>query len=136
MSVKRQWRVMKLRQLSMDESVRAQLIKDIISRKHPTIQLYAWKVRHKGVNLIAEQAFFNRQEAIKDWYMAKRVWENEEPPSGVVIYAWKMCVDDIIKHADGTTLREMKLPRQREMDVVIPPSSIQEDIQRTLQNQS
>lgn len=135
MGVKRQWKVMKLRQLPIEEAVRAQLVKDIIRRKQPVVQLYAWDVHHEGVHLMAKQAFFNQQEALKNWYISKRLWEKEDPPSGVVVYAWKTNVDDITKHAKGTTLREMALPRKREMDVAILPSSIQEDIQQTLQNQ-
>lgn len=136
MGVKRQWKVMKLRQLPIDEDVRAQLVKDIISRKCPAIQLYAWDVHHEGVHLIAKQAFFNQQQALKNWYISKRLWEKESPPAGVVVYAWKTDVDNITKHAKGASLREIALPRKREMDVAILPSSIQEDIQRTLQKQS
>jgi hypothetical protein len=136
MGVKRQWKVMKLRQLPMDESVRGQLIKDIISHKHPSTQLYAWDVHHEGVHLVAKQAFFNRQEAVRNWYVTNKLWEQESPPSGIVVYAWKTDVDNIIKHAKDASVREIQLPRKREMDVAILPSSVQEDIQRTLQNQS
>lgn len=119
----------------MDEEVRGQLIKDIISRKHPAIQLYAWEVHHDGPHLVADQAFFNQQEAIKSWYINNRMWEQADPPAGVVVYSWKSGVDDIVKHAKGASVREMRIPRKREMDVAILPSSVQEDMQRTLKNQ-
>ncbi len=132
MGVKRQWKIMKLRQLPVDESIRAQLVKDIISHKCPVTRLYAWDVYHKGVHLVAKQVFFNQQEAVKDWYISKHLWEKEFPPTGVVVYSWKTGVDDITKHAKGSVLYEMRLPRKREMDVAVLPSSVQKDIQRTL----
>ena len=135
MGVKKQWKVMKLRQLPMNEDTRRQLIKDIISHKQPSARLYAWDVHHEGVNLVAKQAFFNQQDTLKNWYIGNKLWEQESPPSGVVVYSWKTDVDNIVKHTKSASVREIQLPRKREMDVAILPSSTQEDIQQSLKKQ-
>lgn len=131
MGVKRQWKVMKLRSLAINEDTRKRLIHDIISRKKPTISLYAWDV-HNG---IAEEAFFVQRDALRDWYLKQRKWESETESTGVLVHHWKVDVNQLLKHVTKGRVRNAPLAETSDVDVAVMPSSLQLDIQRTLKNQ-
>jgi len=131
MGVKRQWKVMKLRSLSINEDIRKQLIHDIISRKNPTISLYAWNVRDD----IAEEAFFAQRDALRDWYLKNRKWESETESTGVLVHHWKVDANQLLKHVSSGRVRNAPLAENADVDVAVIPSSLQLDMQRTLQKQ-
>ena len=128
MGVKRQWKVMKLRSLSINEDIRKQLIHDIISRKNPTISLYAWDVKDG----IAEEAFFAQRDALRDWYLKNRKWESETESPGVLIHHWKVDANQLLKHVSSGQVRNAPLAENTDVDVAVVPSSLQLDMQRTL----
>jgi hypothetical protein len=128
MGVKRHWKIQKLAQLPLSEETRAQLIQDIMRRKQPHVPVYAWDVS----NGIAQKVFVTKNEAIKDWYVNKRIWEQEAPTCGVLLHSWKVKVDELLQNSKNTKLRNMALPEDAIMDVTVIPSSLQEDIRRTL----
>jgi hypothetical protein len=124
---------MKLAKLPMEEEVRNNIVKDILHYKHPTINLYAWKVSTGG---IAEEAFFSSHAAVKDWYVSQKLWEKDELPKGIVVHTWKTHVEEILHHISDNSVRNITLTENRKIEVAISPSELHEDVQRTLENQS
>jgi hypothetical protein len=131
MGVKRQWKIKKLTELAIDPEVRQQLITDIMRRKSPRIRLYAWDV-HTGT---AKEAFFDQKNAVKNWYVNNRLWEQEECPKGVLLYEWAESIDQILKHSNETHIKNIPISSAQKIHVAISPSSLHEDMQRTLKNQ-
>lgn len=132
MSVKRQWKIMKLAKLPIEEEVRSKIITDILRYKHPSINMYAWKVSSSGV---AEEAFFSPREAVKNWYVSQKLWEKAEIPKGIVVHTWKTQVEEILHHISDNSVRNMTLTENRKIAVAISPSELHEEVQRTLGNQ-
>ena len=130
MGVKRQWKIQKITSLPIAEEVRNQLITDIMRRKKPTIRVCAWDV-HDG---IAEEAFFQQQTAIYDWYTKQRLWEAKTPPKGVLIYEWPVPVDILLRSAEKEKIVKVPVSQERKFHVGISPSSLHEDMQRILAN--
>ena len=122
---------MKLRSLPIHEDTRKQLIHDIISRKNPTISLYAWDVRDG----IAEEAFFAQRDALRDWYLKNRKWETEAESTGVLVHHWKVDTNQLLKHVSDGRVRKAPLAEETDVDVAVVPSALQLDMQRTLQKQ-
>jgi len=133
MSVKRQWKVAKLSQLSIDPGVRRGLIEAVLKRSKKQVMLYAWKV-NSAYNL-AERAFFTQTEALTDWYLINRVWETTQEKPATTLYAWSMRVDDLVKYIQDGELRKVPVTESPDLDVAIIPSDLQEDIQRSLKKQ-
>lgn len=131
MGVKRQWKIKKLSELSIQEDVRQQLITDIMRRKSPQIHLYAWDV-HTNV---AEEAFFDQTSAVKDWYIKNRMWEKEACPLGILLYECAVSIDTLLKHSNASHITHLPLPLAQKIHVAISPSALHEDMQRTLKKQ-
>lgn len=132
MGVKRQWKIQKLTALPIAENVRNELITDIMRRKKPSIRVYAWNV-HEGV---AEKAFFQQQAAIYDWYTQKKLWEAEDMPKGVLLYEWRVSVDEMLKCYKQEMILNLPVSQETEINVGISPSDLHEDMQRILEKRS
>jgi hypothetical protein len=129
--VKRQWKIQKLAGLPISEETRQQLITDIMRRKRPAITLYAWEINGN----VANEAFFTQEEAIHNWYVKNKLWEQESLPKGVLLYEQTVSVDELLKHSKETHIQNIKLRDSQKIHVGISPSELHEDMQRTLQNQ-
>ena len=125
MAVKRQWKIMKLQSLPIHEEVRKKLIFDIISRRNPTISLYAWEVKDG----IAEEAFFTQKAALRDWYLKHRKWESEAESPGVLVHNWKVTANQLLKHVVSGRVRNVLLAENGNVDVAVMPSSLKVDLQ-------
>lgn len=123
---------MKLAGLPIEEDVRKQLVADILRRKQPTINLFAWNVSSSG---IAEEAFFSPRETVKNWYVSQKIWEKKNIPRGIVVHTWKTHVDEILKHTSNNSVRNISLTESKKISVGISPSELHEELQRTLENQ-
>ena len=130
MGIRRQWKIVKLSQLAMDEQVRGSLIESIMRRKKAQVTMFAWSASDD----YAPQAFFSEHDAVRDWYVKKRIWEEDICPSGVVLHTWKMGVDELLRCAKNGEVRNVPIPPTVEMDVGIIPSTLHEDMQRTLES--
>ena len=131
MGIRRQWKIAKISQISMDSGMRSGLIESIMRRKKTPVMLYAWDA-NDGT---ATRAFFTEHEAVRDWYAKKHIWEEEKCPSGVVLHKWLAGVDDILRYAEGGEVRNVPLPPTVEMDVGIVPSSLHMDMQRCIDHE-
>ena len=131
MSVKRQWKVMKLAGLPIDEEVRKELVEGILRHKKPKISLFAWNVSSG----IAEEAFFSSREAVNNWYVSQKIWEKNVIPKGIIVHTWKTNVDDILQHTANNSVRNISLTESQEIQVGISPSELHEELQQTLGNQ-
>jgi len=134
MGVRRQWKVLKLSQVEMDSDTRVKLIEAITRKKDIQVTLYAWDV--DPLQQVAREAFFTEQAAIKDWFLQKRLWEADTPPPGVTLRKWAIGVDDIMGNIHNMKLRNIPLSLNAEIRVGIIPSSLYEDLQRSLKKQS
>jgi hypothetical protein len=130
-SVRKHWAMTKLTQLEMDKDTRQQLIEGILRQSHPKIALYAWDIA-EGV---AAKAFFTQTDALRDWYLSNRMWESSSVPTGIVVHTWKMNVEEILRHSTKGVLCEVPQNKTAKIDVVVFPSELQEDIQRSLKKQ-
>lgn len=133
MGVRRQWKVLKLSKIEMTGDTRAKLIEAITRKKNIQVALYAWST--DPIQHVAQEAFFTEQAAVKNWLLQKGTWEMASPPAGVPLYKWKMGVDDIMEHIHDMKLRNVPMPLTTEMSVGIVPSSLYEDVQRSLKKQ-
>lgn len=131
MAVKRQWKILKLMELPIREDVRKRLIHEIISRRNPTINVYAWKIN----NGVAEEVFLAQNAALKDWYLKERIWESAAPRGGTLVHSWKIDATTLVKHAKNGRILDVSVPESHDIDVAVIPSSLKEDIQQTLQKQ-
>jgi hypothetical protein len=134
MGIRRQWKIVKLSQLSTDESVRNRLIESIMRRQKAQVQLYAWDTN--AACDATPRAFFSENEAVRDWYVKTRVWEEAKCPSGVVLRKWSMGVDELLQYVKEGEVRNVPIPPTVEMDVGIIPSTLHEDMQQTLKKQA
>jgi hypothetical protein len=130
MSLRRQRQVLKLSELDADPKIRQKLIEGIIRRKHRKVKLYAWKVDPS--DNLAERAFFSQRAALTDWYAQERIWEEDEPPKGVVIHEWEICVDDLIPLIKGGKVLNSRLTEDARIEVATMPSDLYGDIQQAL----
>lgn len=133
MGVRRQWKILKLANIEMDGNTRAKLIEAITRKKNIQVTLYAWDI--DSIHQIAQEAFFTEQAAMKNWLLQKRIWEMVSAPTGIPLYSWKISADDIMEHIHDMKLRNVPMPLTTEMSVGIVPSSLYEDLQRSLKKQ-
>lgn len=131
MAVKRQWKVLRLMELPIREDVRKRLIHEIISRKNPKISVYTWKIS-EGT---APEVFFTQRDALKDWYLSQRVWEEADARSGTLIYEWQIDASTLVRHSKKGRIQNVPVPESHDVDVAVMPSSLKKDIQQTLQKQ-
>jgi len=122
--------VLKLSELEVDSKTRQKLIESIIRRTQRTVKLYAWKIN--TVDNLAEQAFFSQRAALTDWYAQNRVWEQDDPPKGVVVHEWAVCADDLVPNIKGGKVVNMALTGGAKIEVAIMPSDLYADIQQVL----
>jgi hypothetical protein len=94
------------------------------------VKLYAWKVDPS--DNLAERAFFSQRAALTDWYAQERIWEEDEPPKGVVIHEWEICVDDLIPLIKGGKVLNSRLTEDARIEVATMPSDLYGDIQQAL----
>lgn len=134
MGVRRQWKILKITQIEMDSSTRAKLIEAITRKKKTHLTLYAWDVH--PIKKVAKEAFFTEQAAVKNWFIQKRLWEVQTPPSGVVLHKWVMSADDILSHIHDMKLCDVPTSLNAETSVGIVPSSLYEELQQSLKIQS
>ena len=133
MSLRKQRIILKLTELEISPSTRREIIESILKKKKKTTRLYAWKVDSKK---IAEEAFLTKNDAVKNWYLTKRVWEQEEEYPGVLMYSWEASPEEFTKYIQAGKVVKIPLGEEAQNEVVTPPSTLHKDIQNTLKARS
>lgn len=125
---------MKIVELPLDEEVKRDVIDKIIrqrTERSARLPLYCWK-NEDGV---ASEAFFSKQDAVKNWYIKNRLWEQKNIPKGVLLYEWSAPLNEIIEHLKDNKIIDIPISTNSSVQVALSLQEFHEDIKQTLQKQ-
>lgn len=132
MGVKRQWRLMKIAELPLAEEVKRDIIDKIIRQRDAKLTLYCWENK----NSVAPEAFFSKQDAVKNWYVKNRLWEQESIPKGVLLYEWNVSLKTIVDMLKDNKLCNMPISEEHTIEVALSLQKLHEEIKQTVQKQA
>jgi hypothetical protein len=133
MSLRKQRTMLKLTELKISPEIRKTLVESILNKQSSPLRLYAWDITYKDT---AQEAFFTKNDAIKDWYTAQRIWEQERECPGVLLYSWELPPAELTKYIQNGKVAKIPLSENCQKEIVTPPKNFHQDMQQTVKPRS
>lgn len=132
MGVKRQWRLMKITELPLDEEVKRKVVDKIIRQRSAKLTLYCWQ----NENGVAPEAFFSKKDAVKNWYIKNHLWEQEDIPKGVLLYEWSISLNMVTEHIKDGKVCNVPIDKNSTLEVALSLKNLHEELKQTVQKQA
>ena len=132
--IKTGFRIKKAVDLPLDEETKKEIIKAIIKRdKNKKVKVYSWKRDSKVIS----EVFFSKKEAIKNWYITEKIWEQEGSEKNKILWIWEAELFPLLQYIKKAKIQNVPVEMLKECGIEIEQAlpGLTEDIKRTLKKQ-